>query len=74
MMKLRIALAPRNDAATIGVAGAMDRKPAMVKALAPRSVLLIRCFPGRARGFEDIRAANLRKATIDPVNVMPPIK
>lgn len=71
-MKLRTALAPKKEAATIGVEGMCVRKPVIVAALAPKSAVLIRCFPGSAKGLLDIFAASLRKATIEPVNVIPP--
>ena len=65
-------LAPRKEAATKGVEGAIDKKPAMVAALAPNKVVLTRCLPGRVRGLLDSLPASLRKATMDPVNVIPP--
>ena len=65
-------LAPRKEAATKGVEGAIDRKPAMVAAFAPNKVVFTRCLPGRARGLLDNLPASLRNATIDPVNVIPP--
>lgn len=72
LIKLRIALAPRKEAATTGVVGAIAKKPAIVSALAPNSELLIKCFPGSAKGFDDILAASFKKATMDPVKVIPP--
>jgi hypothetical protein len=72
LMKLRTALVPRNENAIIGVAGAIDRNPAIVSAFAPRSVLLIKCFPGSTRGFDDMREASFKNATIEPVKVIPP--
>ena len=74
LMKLNTALVPRNDAATIGVVGAIDKKPAIVSAFAPRSVLLTKCFPGNIKGFDDMRAASFKNATIEPVKVIPPEK
>ena len=65
-------LAPRKEAATKGVEGAIDKKPAMVAALAPKRVVFTRCFPGRVRGLLDIVPASLRNATMDPVKVIPP--
>ena len=65
-------LAPRKEAATEGVEGAIDRKPAMVAAFAPNKVVFTRCFPGRMRGLLDILPASLRNATMDPVKVIPP--
>ena len=72
--KLRIVLAPRKEAAIKGVVGVMAMNPAMVIAFAPRRDILIRCFPGRTRGLVVIRAASFRKATIEPVNVIPPVQ
>jgi hypothetical protein len=34
----------------------------------------MRCRPGSFTGFEDIFPASFPKATIEPVNVTPPIK
>ena len=72
-MKLKIVLVPRKDAATRGVEGAMDKKPAMVSAFAPKRVPFTRCFPGNDMGFDDMRAANFKNATIEPVKVIPPV-
>ena len=72
LIKLKTAFVPRNPAARTGVTGAIDRKPAMDSALAPKSELLIRCRRGSIKGLEDMRPANFKKATIDPVKVMPP--
>lgn len=72
-MKLKMVLAPKNEAAIAGVDGAIDKNPAIVNAFAPRSVELMRCFPGRANGLDVILAASFKKATIDPVKVIPPI-
>lgn len=72
MMKLSIALALRNPAASNGVAGAIERKPAIDRTLAPKSPELTKCLCGSIRGFDDMRPANLRNATIEPVNVTPP--
>ena len=74
LMKLNTVFAPRKAAATRGVMVAVERKPAMVRALAPSNELLIRCLPGSMRGFEVIRPANFRNATTEPVNVIPPIE
>jgi hypothetical protein len=71
-MKLRIVLAPKKEAAIIGVEGTVVRKPAIVATLALKSVPLIKCFPGNARGLLVILAASLRNATIEPVKVIPP--
>lgn len=89
LMKLNSALVERNAAATIGADGAMVKNPAwpdrqiarhmklkvraIVSPLSPNKVLLTRCFPGSARGFDAIRPASLRNATIEPVKVIPPI-
>ena len=67
-------LAPRKEAATKGVEGAIDRKPAKVAAFAPNNVVLTRCLPGRVRGLLDSLPASLRNATMDPVKVIPPSK
>jgi hypothetical protein len=74
LMKLSNAFAPRNVAARSGVAGAILRKPAMVSALAPNSELFTRCRLGKSKGLDAMRPASLKKATIDPVNVIPPMK
>lgn len=71
--KLNTVLAPRKEAAIIGVGLAIVKKPAIVPALALNKPRFKRCFPGRARGLLDILAASFRKATIEPVNVTPPI-
>lgn len=71
-MKLRMVLAPKKEAVIMGVEGTVVRKPAIVAALAPKSVELTKCFPGNAKGLLDIFAASLRNATIEPVKVMPP--
>jgi hypothetical protein len=72
LIKLRTVLAPKKDAATIGVEGTEERNPAIVAALAPKSVEFMRCFPGRAKGLLVIFAASLRYATMEPVKVIPP--
>jgi hypothetical protein len=74
LMKLSTALVLRNAAAITGVVGAIDKKPAIVSAFAPRSVPLIKCFPGSIKGFDDMRAASFKNATIEPVKVIPPEK
>lgn len=71
-MKLRAVLAPRKEAAIIGVEGTVEIKPAIVAAFAPRRVEFTRCLPGSTRGLLVILAASLRYATIEPVKVMPP--
>lgn len=71
-MKLMTVLAPRYAAATIGTVGAADTKAPKVNALRPMIPPFTRCFLGIANGLEDIRPESLRKATIDPVKVMPP--
>lgn len=73
LMKLNTAFAPRNPAATRGTEGAMDMNAPMDKMFAPKREPLIKCLPGRVRGLEDMRPASFKKATIDPVNVMPPV-
>jgi hypothetical protein len=72
LIKLRIVFAPRKVAARSGVAGAIEMKPAIVSALAPKSELLIKCLPGSKRGLEPIRPASFKNATTEPVKVMPP--
>jgi len=72
LIKLKIVFAPRNVAAMRGVVGAIARNPVIVSALAPRRELLIRCLPGSKSGLEPIRPASFKKATIDPVKVIPP--
>ena len=74
LMKLSTALTLRNEAATIGVEGAIDKNPAIVNIFTPRSVPLIKCFPGSVKGFDEMRAASFRNATIEPVKVIPPEK
>jgi hypothetical protein len=72
LIKLRTAFVPKKAAAIAGVAGAIVRNPAIVSAFAPKRELLTKCFPGSASGFDDIRPANFRNATIEPVKVIPP--
>ena len=74
LMKLSTVLAPRKDAATTGVVGIIDKKPAMVNTFAPNRELFTKCPPGSARGLDDIRPASFKNATIEPVNVIPPVK
>jgi hypothetical protein len=71
--KLRKAFPAKHPAAIKGAPGAMARKVPKVAMFRPRSeVLSIWRGPGILIGFEDMRPASLRKATIDPVNVTPP--
>ena len=56
----------------MGGLGSEARKPPMVATFAARREGLIRCFPGSLKARDDIFPANLRKATIDPVKVIPP--
>ena len=56
-----------------GFAGAMVRKAPMVAALLPSRVELITCRPGRIVGRDAMRPASFMNATIEPVNVIPPI-
>jgi hypothetical protein len=74
--KLSKVEAPRNPAAIIGVAGAAERNPAMQAPFAPRRPILVRCFAlgNRTKDLDDIWPDNFINATIDPVNVTPPIK
>jgi hypothetical protein len=44
----------------------------MVATLVAKRVEFMTCLPGSMSGLEDILPASLRKATIEPVNVMPP--
>lgn len=74
LMKLKIVLAPSSPTAIIGAEGAMDTNAAMESIFAPRRELLTRCFPGRTNGFDDILEESLRKATMEPVNVIPPMR
>ena len=71
-MKLRAVFADRHTAAMAGAPGAMVTNAPIVPALAASSVELIMCLPGRTRGRDDILPANLKKATMEPVNVTPP--
>jgi hypothetical protein len=57
----------------MGEPGAMVIKAPMVAMFVAKTPELIRCLPGRMRGFEDILPASLRKATIEPVKVIPPV-
>jgi hypothetical protein len=70
--KLNKVLAPKNDAATAGVLGSELKKPAIVATLAVKRPVLIKCLPGKFKARLDILAANFKKATIEPVNVIPP--
>jgi hypothetical protein len=72
LIKLRAAFVAKKAAATSGAVGAAERKPAIVRAFAPRSELLTKCRLGNIKGLEDMRPASLRKATIEPVKVIPP--
>jgi hypothetical protein len=71
-MKLRAVLAARAPAAIRGAPGAMVTKALMVAMLAVSSPELRMCLPGRMVGLEDTLPASLRKATMEPVKVMPP--
>lgn len=72
LMNDRAVLADRHAAAMAGAPGAMVTKAPIVPALAASNDELMRCLPGRTVGREDIRPASLRKATSEPVNVIPP--
>ena len=73
LMKLKIVFAPKYAAATTGTAGAaVTNAPRPAKFVA-NSELLIKCLPGRINGREDILPANFKNATMDPVNVTPPM-
>lgn len=67
-------LADKHIAATVGAPGAIVTNAPMVPAFAARRLEFIKCLPGKMVGREDILPASLRKATIEPVNVMPPAK
>lgn len=70
--KLSTVLAERAMAATTGAPGAIVTKAPMVPAFAASRLELIKCRPGRDNGREDIFPASFMKATMLPVNVMPP--
>ena len=70
--KLSAVFAERHAAAMAGAPGAMVRNAPIVPALAARRLELMICRPGRTVGRDDILPASLRKATMLPVNVIPP--
>jgi hypothetical protein len=70
--KLSTVLAPKQAAATAGAPGAIVTNAPIVATLAPSNEEFTRCLPGSIVGLEDIRPASLRKATIEPVKVIPP--
>jgi hypothetical protein len=70
--KLRAVLAPRHVAAIAGEPGAIETKAPIVAKLEPNKVELTKCRPGRICGLDDIRPANFRNATREPVKVTPP--
>ena len=72
--KLRTAFPARHPAAINGAPGAMVINVPIVAILRPKRELL-RAWrgPGSLIGFEDMRPASLRNATIEPVKVTPPI-
>ena len=72
--KLRTVFAARHPAATNGAPGAILTNAPILARFAPSREELMICLPGRMRGREDIFPASLRKATMDPVNVTPPIR
>lgn len=73
--KLRMALPVRHAAAIAGDPGARARNVPIVAMLAPRRELFRKCLgPGIRIGLEDMRPASLRKATMEPVKVTPPIR
>jgi hypothetical protein len=72
--KLSTVFAPRQVAAIKGAPGAMVTNAPIVAMFAPRSDELMRCLPGRMVGVDLMRPASFKKATIDPVNVTPPIR
>ncbi len=71
-MNERAVLAASAPAAIMGDPGAIVMKAPMVAALVARRLELMIWRPGRIRGREDILPASLRKATIEPVKVIPP--
>lgn len=73
LIKLRAALAASAPAAIMGLPGAMVTKAPIVAMLAVNKLELMRCLPGRIEGLEETLPASLRKATMEPVKVMPPI-
>lgn len=73
-MKDNNVLAPRYPAAINGTVGGADRKAPIVSAFKPMSPLLTRCFIGKTRGLDDMRPESFKKATMDPVNVIPPTR
>ena len=73
-MKLSTVLAPKYAAATRGTVGAAERNAPMVNTFAPNRVELITWRPGSMSGLDDMRPASFRNATIEPVNVTPPMK
>lgn len=73
--KLKNALPAKHPAAISGAPGAIAKNVPKVATLRPSSEVLRACRgPGILIGFEDIRPASFRKATIEPVKVTPPIK
>ena len=72
LIKLKMVFAPRKPAATRGTEGAIVTKAPIVAMFVASKEELTKCFAGIARGREDMRPASLRKATTDPVNVIPP--
>lgn len=71
-IKLSIALTPRKPAATRGTDGAIATNAPIEAIFAPNRDPLMRCFPGSCSGREDMRPANFKNATMEPVKVMPP--
>src|ERR1700730_17409298 len=71
-IKLSRVFNPRYPAATAGTAGAAAKNPPIAARFTPSREPLMRCRAGSIRGLDDIFPASLKKATIDPVNVMPP--
>lgn len=72
LMKLRTVFTPRYAAATAGTIGPAVTNAPMVARFVAKSEPLMRCFPGRARGREDILPASFKNATTEPVKVTPP--
>jgi hypothetical protein len=74
LMKLSAVFAASAPAAIMGLPGAMVTKAPIVAMLAESKPPLMMCLPGRMVGLEETRPASLRKATMEPVKVIPPAK
>jgi len=56
----------------MGEPGAIVMNAPMVPRLAASKLEFRICRPGRCSGFDDILAESFKKATMEPVKVMPP--